>query len=876
MGRNAIRVCALTSTFLVAVASVAGAEMVLETKADDQIVLVATDPNATDLPTEVLAEAGVFFKINVPTGGTFVLTAPSESGIQVRADGELVLDLSAYDPPEGEIFAKALFALEAGDHAFEFIGADLTDELLQNVFFNKLGGLPQNLVTAGETIDATLAADIVAGRTGLVVAGTGTDASGRPGSKRTPFLIGGSGSKLSAAQGGGSGDSSTAQPGTAAPAPMQMAAAGSGAFPSGGGGGVTLNGGGSSGGGGGTTGGGGTPSMPTPGGTPTSPNQPTPNQPGTPTPGAPPVIEPGTAVSSPLAPPTDVTITQAVALTSAGTEEGIVANTGQTLFGQVMNPTMFDTVRVAVAPSGRTDTVDVGATTGQFALRLHPEDLAAGDVTVTLTGAFSGNEEVETQPVAYTFTPGELRDGTAQALSRLTFGATPELYARVQAIGFDNYLTEQLAPETIDDSAFLSSNPQSLLNRTTTSRSTMFRSIMAHNAAYAAFSEKQLQEVMGAFWWNHFHASNKDSGIYQQAILDREFFRENAFGRFEDLLLYSARSPLMSQFLDNDLSRAGNINENYGREILELHTVGVDGGYGDADVIAVSRVFTGWRYERTNPNAEGVPGTYVFEFEADRHDGDDKVIPFLGRTLAGRSGAAGVQEGEELITILSNDPRTHAYVCGKIVQKFVADQPPATFVDTCVQAWQASDGDSREILRAILTRPEFRQTAEYQRTKAKTPFEYAVSVIRAFGARPDAGDDGDFYNRFISATEEAGEAPLYFPVPTGLPEVGIAWTNSASMIARYSRITQVIEREDNYNIDMQAAITAAGLETAEEVAAYLLAVATTDRYQQEEFDAVVAMLKGEDGIFEPLTQDETPALMRALGVGIVLPSFQLQ
>ena len=612
-----------------------------------------------------------------------------------------------------------------------------------------------------------------------------------------------------------------------------------------------------------------------PGLNPVTPVTPTPN----PTPNPNPPSTPNNGASAgPLAPPQGIAISQAVQLTSAGDAEGRVASTGTTLFGAVMNPTMFDTVRVTLNPSGRTTTVDTGPTTGQFAVRLFPEDFAQGtEVTVTLEGAFSANDEVASTPVSYTVQGAMPEDGLAHALSRLSFGPTADLYSRVRAMGYNAYVEEQLAPETISDAVLNSMQPQQILDPTTRNGGSLLNSLDEYNIAYATHTEKQLREVMAAFWRNHFHASTKGTSIYQQNIADNEFFRENAFGRFEDLLLYSARSPLMSQFLDNDESRRGRINENYAREILELHTVGVDGGYGDEDIIAIARVFTGWHYRQTNEGADDVARLYEFEFKADRHDTDDKVIPFLNMTITGQSGAAGVQEGEQLIGILSDLPQTRSYVCGKLVTLLVADQPPQSFIDNCVGAWVTSDGDTEAMLRAILLDPTYITSVEFQRNKAKTPFEYAVSTARAFGVRPEAGDNPrDFYNDFRETMTDAGYNPLRFPVPTGLAEVSSAWINTASMIDKFQQTAQIAERRERFNIDLAALSTEAGLETAEEVAAYLLGVATADRYQRDEFEAVVAVLKGADGIFEPRVTDETRAYERALGLITVLPSFQLQ
>ncbi|MEM9974762.1 MAG: DUF1800 family protein, partial [Pseudomonadota bacterium] len=214
--------------------------------------------------------------------------------------------------------------------------------------------------------------------------------------------------------------------------------------------------------------------------------------------------------------------------------------------------------------------------------------------------------------------------------------------------------------------------------------------------------------------------------------------------------------------------------------------------------------------------------------------------------------------------------------CGKMVQLLVADTPPQAFVDACVASWAATGGEIEPMLRAILLHPAYITNASYQRNKAKTPFEYAVSTIRAFGARPENSDDSDFYTRFRNAFERAGESYLRFPVPTGLPEYAAAWLNSATMVASYNQIADVAERRQEYGIDLAADIAAAGIETAEEVAGYLLTVATADQFTREEYEAVIAILKGDDGIFEPRVQDETRALERAMGLIAVLPSFQIQ
>lgn len=835
-------------------------------------------------------------KVNIPEDGTYVFTAPANTPITLSLDGSVILSVPEISVEGAEPF-RVITSLTAGDHLIELEGADLTVEQVALISMYEMGSEPVSIANSATAISEEEAEVLVASVANSVGSETESTADGTQvasaNTARQPFLIGGgSADKVSAAA---ASTETTSGAGTmsAGGNAVQVASANT-AQPdttSSGGGSTSTQPAATAGGGGAVTGSSGG-SFPTPAPTPGTPA----GGGGTPTPPAPPVVPPAPPVVPPvipanmarasaLTPPTNVTLTQAVQITGGASEAGVVSNSGQTLFGQVMDPVTFDIVNAVIAPSGRETTVDVGASTGQFAVRLFPEDLTLGEATVTITGASSANSEVTSVPVEYVYQAGIPSDGLTQALSRMTNGATPELYARVREIGFENFVNEQLNPDAINDAAFNAMNFDRMLRRDDVNQGAILERLFRHNFAHSAFSQKQLQDVMGDFWNNHFHAATKNGRVVVQNIDDRQFFRENAFGSFEDMLLYSARSPLMSQFLDNNQSRGSNdpdnraarLNENYGREILELHTVGVDGGYTAEDVIQVSLVFTGWNHRQTNPDANDEARTYEFEFRAGDHDSDDKTIPFLATTITGRSGAEGVQEGEELIAILADDPRTHNYVCGKIVQRLVADTPPANFVQTCVAAWQATDGDMGEVVRAILTAPEFITTVELQRAKGKTPYEYAVSVIRALGMRPDSSDDeGGFFDRFIEASQSAGYDPHSFLVPTGMPEVGSAWTSSAAMIGKYNELTDVVERANEYNFDIAAEIRDAGLETAEEVAGYLLSIATADRFAIDEYESMVAVLKGEDGIFEPLTQDESAAFSRAVGLLVVLPSFQLQ
>ncbi|MEM7487719.1 MAG: DUF1800 family protein [Pseudomonadota bacterium] len=586
------------------------------------------------------------------------------------------------------------------------------------------------------------------------------------------------------------------------------------------------------------------------------------------------------AGGAPLAPPTGASVESGIALTYTG-DDGRVPNTGATLFGAVGSDVFYDQIEVTVAPSGRQTIVDVGPQTGQFAFRLFPDDLDRSAVTVSLSGMVSSDPDMRSAPVQVELEPVPLSPGAMMAMGRLTFGPTPALHAKMRTMSFEDFVDEQLDPDSINDGVLnnIVGNLMTRDWRDNNGNAQGYRYRQAwqnYELARAVFSERQFQEVMGRFWFNHFHARTKDTSVRYQNVLDRDYFRENAFGNFGDLLLYSARSPLMSQYLDNDESRRGNINENYGREILELHTVGVDGGYTLEDITAVARIFTGWDWERTvDANDTDYKDRHAFQFRADRHDTDDKIIPFIDLTIEGRTGADGEQEGVELIAVLANLPQTQSFVCRKIVQLLAADNPPQNLVDACVAAWEQTGGEIEPALRAILLHPDYLGLAEIRRAKVKTPFEYVASVARAFGMRPTPENRDTFLAVLRNGHINGGEDQFNFAAPTGLPEVGGAWTNSASFMGLYRGMVDLTRDPNRFGWNPVDAIQDAGLETAEEVASYLL-LGTNDHYSQPEFEAVVAELKGDDGIFDLHNRNEAQALRRGMIATIVQPSQHIQ
>src|SRR3989475_2166783 len=305
----------------------------------------------------------------------------------------------------------------------------------------------------------------------------------------------------------------------------------------------------------------------------------------------------------------------------------------------------------------------------------------------------------------------------------------------------------------------------------------------------AALSERQLYEVMVDFWTNHFNvyfAKGADRFLTPDYI--EHTIRPRAMGKFQDLLIATARSPAMLFYLDNWESvapgtsppfplsarrRGGQgvqpvpkgINENYARELLELHTLGVDGGYTQHDVIDVARIFTGWSIERPQQGGD-------FECHDWAHDRGEKLV--LGVRF---EGGHDMDEGIRLLKLLANHPATMHHVSRKLCQRFVNDDPPDGCVDDAVAAWQRTHGDIREVLRAIFQGPDF-WAATNVRTKVKTPLEFVVSAMRAVAAEPDTSP------RLAQVVARLGE-PLYLHVaPDGYPEREDAWVNSGALLDR--------------------------------------------------------------------------------------------
>ncbi len=299
----------------------------------------------------------------------------------------------------------------------------------------------------------------------------------------------------------------------------------------------------------------------------------------------------------------------------------------------------------------------------------------------------------------------------------------------------------------------------------------------------AVYSERQLNEVVVDFWENHFSIyANKDADRWLLTGFDRDAIRPFAFARFRDLLGATAHSPAMLFYLDNWQSsvlreypatkdkparKSGGINENYARELMELHTLGVDGGYTQKDVQEVARCFTGWSIR--NPNQEG-----LFVYNPAQHDNGEKTV--LGtRIVAG----GGIGDAEKVLDILAKHPSTAHFIATKLARRFIGDNPPKTVVDRASQVFLRTDGSIRETLKSIIESPEFSSPTAYH-AKVRTPFEYVAASLRATSAETDA-------NRPILDWVSKMGQPIFGRVtPDGYPDMSTEWLSNNDLLARFN------------------------------------------------------------------------------------------
>ncbi len=355
-------------------------------------------------------------------------------------------------------------------------------------------------------------------------------------------------------------------------------------------------------------------------------------------------------------------------------------------------------------------------------------------------------------------------------LNRIAFGPIPGEPRRVVEMGYDAYLKEQLHP-TDDDELVLKFE----LGRLDIMRSgsaelrdlpegNVLRQLRQAVILRAVYSRWQLRERMVDFWTNHFNIfAYKGDGAYRKGVDDLSVIRANALGSFPDMIRASARSVAMLGYLDNQFNRKGVPNENYARELMELHTLGVHGGYTQQDVKEVARCFTGWTIE----NRFLRPRDH-FRFDPDAHDDGAKLV--LGHVIPA---GGGIKDGDQVIDIVTSNPACHAFLAKKLCHFFLGDAG-ARVEPLVADAYARSGGDVRTMLGPILASDELRHGPAI----LKRPFDYAISAMRAVGADTDGGP------AVHEHLDRMGQGLFSWPMPDGYPDKSAAWTGT--VLARWN------------------------------------------------------------------------------------------
>jgi uncharacterized protein (DUF1800 family) len=370
-------------------------------------------------------------------------------------------------------------------------------------------------------------------------------------------------------------------------------------------------------------------------------------------------------------------------------------------------------------------------------------------------------------------------DPVAHLLNRFTFGPGPGDHARASAMGMDAFLDEQLAPGSIDDAVcdraiarFSEAWWEPLGEAYEESDEALTPLLRRVTLLRAIYSKRQLFEVMCGFWSDHFNIDpGKGDCRFTKIDDDRHVIRAHALGNFRDLLRASALSPAMLWYLDGRantrLSPDEKPNENYARELMELHTLGVHGGYSQKDVMEVARCLTGWTILAKKD--DGFSGNLLSPmkdrakvvFRKEAHDDGPKQV--LGQDIP-----AGLGEGDldRVVDIVATHPSTARFLATKLCARFIADNPPAAAVEAVARGFSDSKGDIKTTLRTLIATPEFQNSPG---VKFKRPIQFIVSALRATNAETDA-DRG-----ILSYLERMGQVPFGYPTPDGYPVVAEAW-----------------------------------------------------------------------------------------------------
>ncbi|MGQ0604792.1 MAG: DUF1800 domain-containing protein [Anaerolineales bacterium] len=450
---------------------------------------------------------------------------------------------------------------------------------------------------------------------------------------------------------------------------------------------------------------------------------------------------------------------------------------------------------------------------------------------------------------------------TFAALNRLTFGPRADERQRAAEIGMPAWIEEQLAPNRLDDGSadFLLSGFRTLKMKATELHdwsdklfddvdwTTVPNELRRATLLRQVYSKRQLYEVMVEFWTDHFNISTaKGDCFYLKTVDDREVIRPHALGRFRDLLWASAHSPAMLVYLDQYVSDKTHPNENYAREVMELHTLGVEGGYSQSDVMELARCFTGWTMKEHWWRGE-------FMFNIDAHDTSPKTV--LGMTIE----PSGQAEAEHILDVLAVHPSTARFITHKLAQRFLGSQPPADIVQRATQTFTDTAGDIGAVLHVILLDGV---TAGITQPKFKRPVNFITSALRQLNAATDSGAP------LHEVLTRMGQAAFTWPTPDGFPDRTEVW--QSNLLPRWKFALALAQNEvEGTEINFDEVLTTAGATTPQAMTDRLAGLLLGAPLPAPERDALLAALHnaGDANIADELPRVLTAGLLAS-------PAFQ--
>jgi uncharacterized protein (DUF1800 family) len=454
-------------------------------------------------------------------------------------------------------------------------------------------------------------------------------------------------------------------------------------------------------------------------------------------------------------------------------------------------------------------------------------------------------------------------DRVALVLNRTSFGISQAEWDRANAIGIDAYLEEQLRPDSIDDPVASEialrypATQYSAEQLWSGEQGVLKRQLRDATLMRMCYSSRQLHEVVAEFWSNHFSVDARINPVGLFKLLDdREVIRTHALGRFRDLLYGTAKSAAMLRFLDNVSNTKFGPNENYARELMELHTIGIDGGYSEDDVREVARCFTGWQFDRV---------TLEFKFNANAHDDDEKTV--LGHRIPAGQGLA---DGEQVLEILLAHPATGRLLARKLVRRFVSDNPPESLVTRVADVYAISDGDIPSMLREIFASAEFLSSAD---AKLKRPLEYVCSAIRILAPQID-----DYTGpNVVAVLSTLGQVPLEWPTPDGYPDTAEHWLSALGMAVRWEFALQLAEQAPTGGLSPALALVGeanTGNELVDRLAHAILHRELSAEARRKLVEAIIESSYGPDGALPAAWLEQKAVLVTAVLMGT--PYFMLR